>query len=93
MRVKITGSAIGVATAIALGAAMLPLRSHLSIATAALVLVVPVVAGVIVGRLRGRGGQRRRRILVYDVALHPAPTTASRSARARTGSPSASTWW
>jgi two-component system sensor histidine kinase KdpD len=46
---RLTGSAIGVAVTIALGGAMLPLRSHISIATAGLVLVVPVVAGVIAG--------------------------------------------
>ena len=40
------GSIVGVLTAVGLGAAMLPLRSHVSIATTALVLVVPVVAGV-----------------------------------------------
>ena len=41
---------------------MLPLRSHLSIATAALVLVVPVVAGVIVGGFARRRRQRGRRL-------------------------------
>ena len=49
MRTRVTGSAIGVVAAIGLGVAMLPLRSHLSIATAGLVLVVPVVLGVITG--------------------------------------------
>jgi two-component system, OmpR family, sensor histidine kinase KdpD len=49
MRRWVVGSAIGVVTAIALGAAMLPARSHLATATAAVVLVVPCVAGVVVG--------------------------------------------
>jgi two-component system sensor histidine kinase KdpD len=49
VRKSVIGSAVGVATALALGAAMVPLRSHLSIATTGLVLVVPVVAGVIAG--------------------------------------------
>ena len=37
-------------------AVMLPLRPHLSVATAGLVLVVPVVLGVVVG---GLGPERR----------------------------------
>ncbi|HUJ66184.1 MAG TPA: hypothetical protein VLX59_11640 [Acidimicrobiales bacterium] len=52
MRQALVGSIVGVVTAVGLGAAMLPLRSRLSFATTALVLVVPVVAGVIVGGLR-----------------------------------------
>ncbi len=43
------GSLVAVATAAALTACMVPLRTQLSAATTALVLVVPVVAGVSVG--------------------------------------------
>ncbi len=46
---RIIGSVLGVATALALGAAMLPFRSHLSPVTAALVMVVPVVVGAAIG--------------------------------------------
>jgi two-component system sensor histidine kinase KdpD len=71
MRTKVTGSAVGVLAALALGGAMLPLRSHLSIATIALVFVIPVVAGVVIGgRPAGLisvvGG-----FLVYNVAFIP----------------------
>ena len=45
MRKWLIGSAVGVVTSLALGAAMLPARSHLATATAAVVLVVPCVAG------------------------------------------------
>jgi two-component system sensor histidine kinase KdpD len=45
----LVGSAIAVGLVMALGAAMFPVRSHLSIATTALVLVIPVVVGVAVG--------------------------------------------
>ena len=66
----------GFVSAVALGAAMLPLRSHLSIATAALVLVVPVVAGVVVGGLRAGvtsvGGRfPRLRLRLHTALLHP----------------------
>ena len=71
MRVKVTGSAIGVATAIALGAAMVPLRSHLSIATAGLVLVVPVVAGVIAGGYVAGVVSVAAGFLVYDDLFIP----------------------
>ena len=40
---------VGIALSIGLGAALLPLRAHLSIAVAALVFVLPVVAGVTIG--------------------------------------------
>ncbi|HTT89218.1 MAG TPA: ATP-binding protein [Acidimicrobiales bacterium] len=51
MRRWLAGSVIGVVTAVACGAAMLPVRSHLATATAAVVLVVPCVAGVVAGGL------------------------------------------
>ncbi len=45
------GTLVALAGIGVLGAAMVPLRSHLSVATPALVLVIPVVAGVAVGGL------------------------------------------
>ena len=45
------GSIVGVLIAVGPGAAMLSLHSHLSVATTALAVVPPVVAGVIVGGL------------------------------------------
>lgn len=45
----IVGSLIAIALVALLGAVMFPLRSHMSVATSALVLVVPVVIGVATG--------------------------------------------
>lgn len=71
MRTRLAGSAVGVAAAIALGAAMLPLRPHLSIATAGLVLVVPVVAGVIAGGYLAGIVSVAAGFLVYDLLFIP----------------------
>jgi two-component system sensor histidine kinase KdpD len=65
------GSIVGVAAAAGLGAAMVPLRSHLSIATTGLVLVVPVVAGVIVGGFEAGVVSVAAGFLVYDWAFIP----------------------
>jgi two-component system sensor histidine kinase KdpD len=43
------GSMVGILLAVGLGAVLVPLRSRTSIATLALVLVIPVVAGVVAG--------------------------------------------
>ena len=64
---------------------MLPLRAHLSIATAALVFVIPVVAGVIVGGFPAGVGERRRRIPCLRLSCSSRPTTPLRSDSARTG--------
>lgn len=61
----------GVFTAVALGAAMLPLRSHLSIATSALVLVIPVVVGVVAGGFMAGLMSVVAGFFVYDVAFIP----------------------
>ena len=45
----LTGTGLSLATTAALSAAMVPWRGHLSVATTALVLVVPVVVGVVAG--------------------------------------------
>lgn len=50
---------------------MLPLRSHISVATPALVLVVPVVAGVAVGGFRAGLAGVVAGFLVYDVLFIP----------------------
>jgi two-component system sensor histidine kinase KdpD len=71
MRRDVTGSLIGVGSALALGALMVPLRSHLSIATPGLVLVVPVVAGVVIGGTRAGLVSVAAGFLVYDFAFIP----------------------
>jgi two-component system sensor histidine kinase KdpD len=50
---------------------MVPIRSHLSIATTALVLVVPVVTGVIAGGYRAGLVSVAAGFLVYDYAFIP----------------------
>ncbi|HEV8065568.1 MAG TPA: DUF4118 domain-containing protein, partial [Acidimicrobiales bacterium] len=51
LRRALLGSAVSLVLVLALSAVMLPLRAHLVDATVALVLVVPVVVGVVVGGL------------------------------------------
>ena len=67
----LAGSIVGVLAAAGLGAAMVPLRSHLSIATAGLVLVIPVVAGVVTGGLVAGVITVAAGFLVYDFAIIP----------------------
>ena len=50
---------------------MLPFRSHLSIATAALVLVVPIVAGAMLGGFRAGVVSVVAGFLVYDLGFIP----------------------
>ena len=50
---------------------MLPLRPHLSIATAALVFVLPVVAGVIIGGFPAGVASVAAGFLVYDFVFIP----------------------
>jgi len=52
VRKHLVGSIVGVASVLILGLAMLPLRSHISVSTAALVLVIPVVAGSAIGGIK-----------------------------------------
>jgi two-component system sensor histidine kinase KdpD len=54
-----------------LTAAMLPVRSHLSIATTALVLVVPVVIGVVIGGFVAGAISVAAGFLVYDFFFIP----------------------
>ena len=69
MRKWLVGSIIGVATAIALAAVMLPFRSHLATATAAVVLVVPCVAGVVTGGLVAGLVSVAAGFLIYDLVF------------------------
>jgi two-component system sensor histidine kinase KdpD len=66
-----------VVTSVGLGAAMVPLRSHLSIATAALVLVVPVVAGVVTGGFVAGLVSVVAGFMVYDFLFIPPYNTLS----------------
>jgi two-component system sensor histidine kinase KdpD len=68
---SLIGSAVGVGAAVGIGAAMVPLRSHISIATSGLVLVVPVVAGVITGGYLSGLVSVVAGFLVYDFVFIP----------------------
>jgi two-component system sensor histidine kinase KdpD len=63
------GAALG--AVIVLAAAMAPLRSHLSVATPALVLVIPVVIGVAVGGFASGAVAAVAGVFVYDLVFIP----------------------
>ena len=80
MKRSVIGTVAALASMAVLTCAMLPLRSHLSIATTALILVVPVVIGVVIGGFSRRRAQRHRRIPGLRLLLHPAlPDAVGRS--------------
>jgi len=68
---------VAVGLVVALGGAMFPLRSHLSVATTALVLVVPVVVGVAVGGFAAGIVAITAGFLVYDFVFIPPYYTLS----------------
>ena len=68
-RRALVGSAAAVALVLGLGAAMFPLRGHLSGATTALVLVVPVVIGVAIGGFVAGIAATVTGFLIYDLVF------------------------
>ena len=71
MRRNVIGLAAALGSMALLTGAMLPLRSHLSIATTALVLVVPVVIGVVTGGFLASAVSVIAGFLVYDFFFIP----------------------
>jgi two-component system sensor histidine kinase KdpD len=72
VRKVLVGSIVGIGTAVALGAALSPLRSHLSVATTALVFVLPVVIGLMIGGFRAGIASVAAGFVVFDfVFLRP----------------------
>ena len=67
----LAGTATALAAMAVLTLAMLPLRSHLSIATTALILVVPVVIGVVTGGFIAGALSVAFGFLVYDFFFIP----------------------
>lgn len=67
----VAGGLLAVALVAALGGVMFPLRSHLSAATSALVLVIPVVAGVAVGGFSAGVVATAAGFLLYDLVFIP----------------------
>ncbi len=77
MRRWMLGTLVAFAGIGAIGGAMVPLRTHLSLATPALVLVVPVVAGVAVGGLVSGLLAVAAGFIAYDVLFVPPYGTLS----------------
>ena len=71
MRKHLFGSIVGVASVLVLGFAMLPLRSHISVSTAALVLVIPVVVGSAIGGIKAGIASVIAGFIVYDYGYIP----------------------
>src|ERR1700692_431033 len=67
----VVGSVAAAVVTAALAAAMVPIRSHLSIATTGLVLVVPVVTGVVVGGFAAGAFAVVAGFLVFDLVFIP----------------------
>jgi two-component system sensor histidine kinase KdpD len=71
MRRSVIGTVAALASMAGLTAAMLPIRSHLSIATTALILIVPVVIGVVTGGFIAGLISVGAGFLVYDFFFIP----------------------
>ncbi len=65
------GAAAGMGLAVALAGALAPFRPHLSIATAALAFVIPVVAGVIIGGFAAGVASVVAGFVAYDLVFVP----------------------
>jgi len=74
---RLVGSLVGALCAVAFGAALLPFRSHISVSTAALVLVIPVVVGAVIGGFSAGAASVVAGFLVYDYAFIPPYKTLS----------------
>ena len=77
IRQALTGSLAALVLVVLLGAAMLPLRSHLSVATVALVFVVPVVVGAALGGFAAGIAGTAIGFFVYDYVFVPPYYTLS----------------
>jgi two-component system sensor histidine kinase KdpD len=71
MKRSLIGTIAALTSMAVLTSAMLPLRSHLSIATTALILVVPVVIGVVFGGFTAGVLSVIAGFLVYDFFFIP----------------------
>ncbi len=77
MQKRVLGSLIGVASAAALGGAMYPLRDHMSVSTSALVLVIPVVVGAVLGGFGAGAVSVLAGFVVFDIFFIPPYNTLS----------------
>lgn len=74
---SLRGSLLGVASVLLVALALLPLRSHIAIATSALVLVIPVALGAATGGWLGGFVSVLAGFLVYDYLFIPPYYTLS----------------
>lgn len=77
VRRSLAGALVALVGVALLTAVMLPLRPHLSVATAGLVLVVPVVVGVAIGGLVAGGVAVALGFVAYDLFFIPPYGTLS----------------
>ncbi|HEY5384507.1 MAG TPA: DUF4118 domain-containing protein, partial [Acidimicrobiales bacterium] len=71
VRRSLAGAGAALGAVAVLTAIMAPVRGHLSIATPALVLVIPVVVGVVVGGFVAGAAAVLAGFFVYDLAFIP----------------------
>src|ERR1700722_3575171 len=71
------GAAAAVALVVVFAAALLPVRSHLSVATTPLILVIPVVVGVSIGGFGAGVAATVTGFLAYDFVFIPPYYTMS----------------
>jgi two-component system, OmpR family, sensor histidine kinase KdpD len=71
MKRSVVGTVAGLSSAVLLTSAMVPVRGHLSVATPALILVVPVVIGVVCGGFVAGALSVAAGFLVYDFFFIP----------------------
>ncbi|HEV3186504.1 MAG TPA: ATP-binding protein [Acidimicrobiales bacterium] len=77
MQRRLVGSCVGVVSAVAFGFALLPFRSHVSVSTTALVLVIPVVVGAVLGGFTAGAASVVAGFLIYDWMFVPPYKTLS----------------
>jgi two-component system, OmpR family, sensor histidine kinase KdpD len=77
MRRRWLGSLVGVASALAISGVLLPFRSHIGTATTALILVIPVVVGAVIGGFTAGAASVVAGFLVYDYVFTPPYRTLS----------------
>ena len=68
---------MGVASALAIGGVLLPFRSHIGSSTTALILVIPVVVGAVIGGFTAGAASVAGGFLVYDYLFIPPYRTLS----------------
>jgi two-component system sensor histidine kinase KdpD len=74
---RLLGSLVGVASAFALGGVLVPFRTDIGSSTAALVLVIPVVAGAVIGGFPAGASSLVAGFLIYDYGFVPPYNTLS----------------